>query len=343
VTVKKACGRIGLVLLVVVAACAGGLAQEGVEPVVKLDLGSGALFNHAAFSPDGASLAVACLDGSVKLYSTQTWDLVWETAPLFDTAQVSGVDFSPDGTIIAASSPERLNVILLDAGTGAETGALVLSDKTPDDPQDRFIGVTFPVFSPDGTRLACTEGGHGCVKLVHVETGEELGMPIAHDVHGVGYVLAAFSPDGTRLASSDWDGGLVVVDLLTDEVLARKPTASAYELAFAPDGTLYTCAPNRVKRWDKTDWSMSYFGTTDARTNHGVTVAISPDGTLLASSLTHLRLWNIETETMLSSQDIQRMGYVWLQFSPDGTLLAGGLSYKAAVEVWSVADLVGDE
>jgi len=321
---------------VVVALHLGGLAREGVEPVVKLHLGSGARFNHAAFSPGGASLAVACLDGSVKLFSTQTWDLVWETAPRFDTAQVTGVDFSPDGTTIAASSPERLNVILLGAGTGTEIGAPVLSDTIPGDPQGRFIGVTFPVFSPVGTILACTEGGYGCVKLVDVETGEELGTPIAHNVHGYGHVLTAFSPDGRRLASSDWEGGRVVIDASSYEELARKPTASAYELAFAPDGILYTCAPNRVKRWDGTDWSMSYFGTTDTATNYGVTVAVSPDGTRLASALTHLRLWDIESMTLLSARtfsewdtsgwDSVRTGACWQEVSPTSQPSRSGVS-----------------
>lgn len=37
------------------------------------------------------------------------------------------------------------------------------------------------------------------------------------------------------------------------------------------------------------------------------------------------------------------MGHIWLRFSPDGSLLARGLPYKPTVEVWRVAEVIGEE
>jgi len=105
---------------------------------------------------------------------------------------------------------------------------------------------------------------------------------------------------------------------------------------------LFTCAENHAKIWNKNDWTSSHFGPSVPVTNYGASLAVSPDGSLLACSLTQLRLLDIETETVISTYDIQRRGHVWLQFSPDGSLLAAGLPRKATIKVWRVADLVGE-
>ena len=237
---------VGVSLLLVLSSFSiGCLAVAAPEPVVELMLGPGSIFNHAAFSPDGGHLAVGCLNGMVKLWSTETWELVWEVE-VFSPSEVSGVAFSPDGSTIAASSPMKRDVAVLRATTGSESRRITLTAEIPGHPEEEFIGVVFPLFSPDGETLACSEGKFGSVKLVDVSTGRELGVPILHDVSGSGYVPIAFSPDGSQLASADWDGALVVVDLSTAEELVREARAKACDIAFAPDGTLRVASRRNV-------------------------------------------------------------------------------------------------
>jgi len=331
---------VGLPLLISVAICVGGWAAELPDPVATVTLSPG-FFTDAAFSPDGEYLAAACTDGTVKLFSTETWELVWEVS-LFDGW--CAVAFSPDSETVAASRRTELDVVFLATRTGREKRRLTLSADIPGHPGREFGGVMFPVFSPDGTLLACTDGiGTQCVKLVDVETGEELGTPILFD-SGEGFVPAAFSPDGSQLASHGPRGELAVIDVATQEELLKKSRANCYELAYAPDGSLFTSTETQVEHWNTTDWTNTLFGTRDAKTQGGVVVQVSNDGSLVASGLTHLRLWEVESTTLLASYDIPvfgyRIGFTWMRFSPDGSLLAASAGFSASIWIWKVSDLV---
>jgi len=332
---------IGLYLVISVAVCVVGWAAELPDPVATVTLSPGG-FTSAAFSPDGEYLAAACTDGTVKLFSTETWELVWEVA-LFDGW--CAVAFSPDSKTVAASRRNELDVVFLATSSGREKRRLTLSADIPGHPGREFGGVLFPVFSPDGTLLACTDGiGTRCVKLVDVETGEELGTPIVFN-SGEGFVQAAFSPDGSQLASHGPDGGLVVVDVATHEELLKKYTPRYYELAYAPDGSLFISTETQIEHWNTTDWTKTLFGRRDAKTKGGVVVQVNHDGSLVAGGLTHLRLWEVESTELLASYDIPvfgyRIGFTWMRFSPDGSLLAASAEYSASIWIWEVSDLIG--
>lgn|GEM_PF-5488260 len=334
--------EVGLSLLISVAVCVGGWATELPDPVATVDLSPNFL-TSAEFSPDGEYLAAACTDGTVKLFSTDTWEMVWEVS-LFDGW--CAVAFSPDSETVAASRRTELDVVFLATSTGREKRRLTLSADIPGHPGREFGGVLFPVFSPDGTLLACTDGiGTRCVKLVDVETGVELGTPIVHD-SGEGPVPAAFSPDGSQLASHGPRGELVVVDVATQEELFSKSTAKCYELAYAPDGSLFISTETQIEHWNTTDWTKTLFGTRDAKTPGGVVVQVNSDGSLVAGGLTHLRLWEVESTELLASYDIPvfgyRIGFTWMRFSPNGSLLAASAQYSPSIWIWEVADLVGE-
>ena len=329
--------------------CVVGLAGGNPEPVL-IHLGSGK-FENAAFSPDGESLTVTSEEGLVKVYSTDTWELMWERS-VFD-GRLTGVAFSPDGEALVVSGLVELEVIFLDPGTGDETRRLTLTEEIHGYPEGVFYGVLDVEFSPDGKLLVCTNPASdmGTAKLADVQTGRELGTPILHvRSNGLWETKAAFSPDGSHLASTSPKGTLLVIDVLSGEVLLDSPSAgSALDFAFTPDGDLFTVYAYRIQRWDSHDWTRTNFGTKDpgATMNYlgwpNMAVAVSPDGSLVASSsCTLLRLWGVETEDLLWSYDIPPRGFAWTEFSPDGSLLALGPAMEAYVEVWRVADLMGD-
>jgi WD40 repeat protein len=152
------------------------------------------------FSPDGSLLAAGDRNGSVRLWHTETFDLLrgWTIPDQDAPGGLAGLAFSPDGGLLAAGGFDRQGglIYLWDAGTGDLLGGL------PDSSED----VWSVVFSPDGTVMA--SGGNdranadSAVRLWDVQTGQLLAS-LPNHTRPVEKV--AFSPDGTLLASGGGD------------------------------------------------------------------------------------------------------------------------------------------
>ena len=100
---------------------------------------------------------------------------------------VSGVAFSPDGTLVAASSITGITKVW-DARTGQEIAKLT-----------GFMNSSLAVaFSPDGKRLVVGGGGDGLCRLWDVETWREL---ITLRIDGQSFSTMRFSPDGNVLGA----------------------------------------------------------------------------------------------------------------------------------------------
>ncbi|MFC2105421.1 WD40 repeat domain-containing protein [Candidatus Bipolaricaulota bacterium] len=323
--------------------CSG---QEVPEARASLSAGGGT--GTVSFSPNGELVALACSNGTVKVFSTETWELAWETL-VHENNKVFWVVFAPDGTFVAVSIAGELDVIFLDAGSGREVRRLVLPDEWS--PGKTFSGVGAMVFSPDGTLLACADPGYGCVMLVDVATGRELGTPIVH-ASGTGYVFPAFSPDGRLLASAGPDKKIIVWNVETEEEVVTLRTiglGGLDSLAFSPDGNVLAAAGGNsaaVLLWDTATWETTRLTASSKSVQVGA-LAFSPDGRLLACGYNDVKIWDADTLELLSTTSIHPAGSVWLQFSPDSEVLAisGGRRRNApipsgTVEVWLVSDLL---
>jgi len=179
--------------------------------------------NAVTFSPDGNTLATAGIDGTARL-----WDLTDRTAPqplgepltghilplassgtlfpLFSTAPVNAVTFSPDGNTLAT------------AGSDRTTRLWDLTDRTAPQPLgEPLTGHTGPVrsvaFSPDGNTLV-TAGDDRTVRLWDLTdrtAPQPLGEPLTGHTGPVRSV--AFSPDGNTLVTAGSDGTARLWDL----------------------------------------------------------------------------------------------------------------------------------
>jgi cytochrome c len=184
-----------------------------------------------AVSPDGAWLASASWDHTVRLWPLRSGDARVLTG---HQDNVNGVAFLPDGRVVSAGYDATLRIW----PTG-EGSPLVVSLPSP---------LNSVAVAPDGE--IATAGADGKVYFVS-QTGEHRGEVVAQSSPIVGL---AISRDGNLVAASGIRGSVAVLDRST-HTLARSlvgPGLPVWSVAFLPDNkTLLTGGADRViRRWD---------------------------------------------------------------------------------------------
>jgi WD40 repeat protein len=250
-----------------------------------------------------------------------------------DTTATHGaknVVFSPDGNTLAVAGNDG-TVRLWDMSTHQQLGAPLANS-----------GLVFSMaFSPDGKILA-TGSQEGTVWLWDLRARRHLGSSLTHS----GPVeTITFSADGQTLIASSanelrlWN---VTTRRLTEP--PSKYSGSFSSVAFGPDRkTMVTNDGRRLRLWNVNDHAhpgLQMTTGTDAATH---TLAISPDGKVLATSSggggeegasSTVRLWDLRTHHQLGMVTDQS-GFVGaLAFSPDGSTLA--LTERGLAQLWDV-------
>jgi WD40 repeat protein len=280
---------------------------------------------EVAFSPDGRSLAAACLDGTIYLFDARTTAL---RAALKDPHdQVFAIAFSPDGRSLASGTREGW-LRLFDLASGALESNRRAHDTT----------IWAVAFSPDGRRIATAADD------ATLRTFRAPGLDPEQTLrgHGAGAYDLAFTPDGRRLISGAFDGTVRVWDAAAGG--AGRPlghhASRIYDVAVSPDGRTVASA-GMDGAIHLTDLAS---GATRAvlrgHLSRVLGLAFSPDGERLASGGADqtIRLWRLEARGAREEKVL--IGHSdWVRhvaFSPDGKQLASASPDKS-VQCWEVA------
>ena len=350
-----------------------------------------------SFRNDGQRLAVASMDGTVRVLKVPGGkemhrlrghgDTVWSVSYYVqwlisggvdrtvrrwfpprarrDTiaphgAAVQGLDFSPDGRLLASSSRDH-TVLLWDTRTGRRVRALrghsgvvrgvrfspdgkVLATGSYDGTirlwevatgaQRVFQGTGEQIwdvsFSPDGKLLA--SGGKGPARLWDVATGVAVRELTGHSG---GVFGPRFSPDGKRLATGGYDRTVRVWDVATGKQVAKlsEHQATVYDVAFSPDGKLVASGSSdgTVRLWDTARGRVRILARDQGRVT---SVDFAPDGASVASAASDggIRTW----ATVAGARSLERAAKIparVVRFSPRGQSLATG-GGQGAVRLW---------
>ena len=235
-----------------------------------------------AYSPDGARLASAGIDGTAKVWDAETGELLLTITGY--TGAVNDAAFNPDGSRWGTAGADQ-TARVWDSQTGEEQ--LTLSGHTGE--------VTSATFSPDGRRLATTSAD-GTAKIWDAVTGEDILTLIGH----TGWVNSVtFHPDGTHLATVGVDGTARIWDAWTGKQL-RQLAGQDGELVgitFSPDGArLATCGTDgKARIWDTTTGQLL-----QTFSGHRILVrglAFTPDGKYLVTGSQDgtAKVWDAES------------------------------------------------
>jgi hypothetical protein len=272
-----------------------------------------------AFSPD--SKLLASHDGtSIMLWDTGSW--LMQRMLRGHEGNVRAVVFSPDGKLLASGSTDS-NVILWDAGSGAALQTL----------RGHISSVNSVAISPNGRILASGSKDHTII-LWAVGPGPALRKLM---VHSKSVWSVAFSPDGEVLASGSSDGTIMLWEA-TSGALRHTLTGDSFVCAvfFSPVSRLLASAGgNILKLWDYSGSSWAVRHELKGHQSDIQTVAISPDGSLLASGASDktIRLWDTRSGAVLQVLPDHSDTVYAMAFSPDGKLLATG-SADRTIKIW---------
>jgi WD40 repeat protein len=209
---------------------------------------------------------------------------------------VLAVAFAPDGSSLASAGADGL-IRLRDARSGSIARTL----------PGHMRGATSLAFSADGAALACG-GGDGTTSLWEVRAGRR---------------VRTFRPVHSQGRTIQWDRPITSIALSRDGQTLATCTAGVNQTFAEP-----------VRIWDTRTGVLKREFSEPAIT--GRPMALSPDGTVLATGGKSVRLWDARTGKPLRELFGHLKRTQSITFSADGRLLVSGGSY-GTTNAWEVA------
>lgn len=276
-----------------------------------------------AFSPDGTRLATTSMDNTVKVWDTQTGQVLSTFAD--HSRGVQAVAFSPDGARLATGGDDGF-IIVWNVESGSRLGVF----------KDDNGAIQGLAFSPDNVHLAAAYDDF-TVRIWNTTTRRSLYRLFGHEGP---LTDVAFSPDGVYFATSAEDGRIIVWDMETGSpVYPINPDegepVTINAIAFSPDGSRIAAANDdgTAKVWDyKTgELVLAVFG----HTRRVLDVAYTSDGTRLATAGGDgtFKVWQADSGRVLYSLSGHSSSVNAITFSPNNQLIATA-SQDGTAKMW---------
>jgi WD40 repeat protein len=294
--------------------------------------------NRAAsisFSPDGKTIAVNWLGGSLRLYNVATAEERGRSRDVHFAG--TSIYFSPDSKSFATGGGNNPHCVRLwDAKTAQRI--------------EQFPGHTSPVqaiaFSPDGKEVTTGSWLRGDRSVItwDAATGKPLRLREA-PVGGITGVV--YSPEGKHLASCSWGNkGLVRIwDTAGDQMVSEfgGHEAGCTSIAYSPDGRWIASAdaynkPNvgyfgRLRIWDRKSGKLHR--QIDETPGAIQRILITPDSRQVVAAADGIHIYDIETGKAGPSFPVRER--IWgIALSPDGRLFVSADGRKPA-KLWEFA------
>ena len=297
------------------------------DPVTLTDIrfiSQDAIVQALAFSPTDDMLASAGADGKLRLWQSNTGQLIKTLEG--HLGPVLSVAFSPDGSMLVSGGMDT-SVRIWRVSSGEQVLKL--------DGKHTVISVTF---SPESTRLAAASD-HGEILLWQAGNGTLL-----RELKGSPGTNVAFSPDGMLLAagSGDYNQPAVSIWQVSNGEVAHTlqgHSGSIESVAFSPGGTMLAAGglDSTVYFWKVIDGSP--YGTPLRRSGPVMDIAYSPDGAMLAASGNGDTVWLTSGGGL--GQDRELTGHTErtraFSYDSQGTLFASG-NGNGNISLWQGSD-----
>jgi WD40 repeat protein len=234
------------------------------------------------------------------VWNLRTGEAIWSTNDL--AREALAVAFAPDGATLAVGSADG-RVIVYDSKNGRVARTLAGHEG----------GATSVTFSPDGKLLICGQG-HGGARVWDATTGA-----LARTCRVEGWRAQVYS----RARPEHADRLMNSIGLSRDGT-ALATCASSISSEFIDPTRIWDPRTGKLKR-EFRDEKI-----------HGRPMALSPDGTILATGGKSVQLWDVRTGAKMR----ELLGHLKrtqsIAFSADGRRLIAGGSY-GTTNVWEVA------
>jgi WD40 repeat protein len=304
-------------------------------------------WHSIAISPDSRTIAAGGNNANVRIWDVsdpRLWYSENNPPSEFGEQPIVEMVYSPDGRYIAGCS--SYFAFVQEARTGERLVTI----------SGHFAPSCSVAFDPSGERIAFGTG-NGSIhiwdvnRLLTQETiyAEDADIGLGENIDGdfaaptYPVVDVNFSSDGMMLASASWDGTAKIWDIETQSLLALYGGADRlWSAIFSPDDQWLATSgqDGGVNLWsvggDHGYTLMTHTVPGEYTESGMVSLAFNHDGTLLAATDHHGRIFLIDTYSGESRQLEGAYNVFWhVRFNATGTLLAAA-SWDTRVFLWGI-------